>query len=210
LLQARGEAVQLRQTGDDVLVDRLGGLSAVDGEHPFPARVVLEQGHGPVEVHLQAVLDNGLGVVRAPSTPQQPAHELLAGDVEVHRRLHLRPQRLGHGEGRLGLLDGPGEPVEDIAAGLGRGDDGLAEHVHNDAVRDQVAVVDVLLGFLPQRRLVPDVLTQQVTAGDMRDAEPPGQQLGLGSLAGARGTDQQQSHLITGPAARPAARRRAA
>jgi hypothetical protein len=43
------------------------------------------------------------------------------------------------------------------------------------------------------------VLAQQVAAGDVRDAEPLGQQLGLGSLAGAGSADQQQPHLITFP-----------
>jgi hypothetical protein len=40
------------------------------------------------------------------------------------------------------------------------------------------------------------VLAEQVAAGDVRDAEPRGQQLGLGSFSGARSADQQQPHLI--------------
>ena len=46
----------------------------VDSEHPLPARVVLEQRHGLVQVYLEAVIDDGLGVVRAPAPGEQSAH----------------------------------------------------------------------------------------------------------------------------------------
>jgi hypothetical protein len=49
------------------------------------------------------------------------------------------------------------------------------------------------------------VLAQQVTAGDVRDAEPCSQPPGLRSLAGAWSTDQQQAHLITRFAQPPSA-----
>jgi len=39
------------------------------------------------------------------------------------------------------------------------------------------------------------MLAEQIAALDMRDAEPRGEPLGLGSLAGAGSADQQQSHL---------------
>ena len=138
-----------------------------------------------------------LGVVAAAAAGQQPADEFLAGHVEVHRGLHLGPEGLGHGKGRLGLVDGTREPVQDVAVGLGRGHDRLPQHVHDQAIRDQVAVIDVGLDLAPQRRLLPDVLAQQVAAGDVGQAEPLGEQLGLCSLACAGGADKQQPHLIT-------------
>jgi hypothetical protein len=49
------------------------------------------------------------------------------------------------------------------------------------------------------------VLAQQITAGDVRDAEPCSQPPGLRSLAGAWSTDQQQTHLITRFVQRPPA-----
>ena len=54
---------------------------------------------------------------------------------------------------------------------------------------DQVAAVEVGLDPQSERRLIPDVLAQQVAAGDVRDAEPRGEPLGLRPLAGARGAD---------------------
>jgi hypothetical protein len=142
------------------------------------------------------VLDHGLGVVGASAPGQQPAHQLLARDVEVDRGLHLDAEGLSRGEGRLGLLDGTRESVQDVAPGRGRGDDGFAQHIHHDAVRNQIAVAHVRLDRLPERRLVLDVLSQQVATADMGNAEPLGQSLSLGSLARARSADQQQAHLI--------------
>jgi hypothetical protein len=52
---------------------------------------------------------------------------------------------------------------------------------------------------MPQRCLVGDVLTQEVTARNVRDAEPRSEQLGLRALPGAGRTDQQKSHLMTVP-----------
>jgi hypothetical protein len=45
------------------------------------------------------------------------------------------------------------------------------------------------------------VLPQQVSAGDVGNAEPPGEQLGLRPLAGAGRADQQKAHLMTRPLA---------
>ena len=67
----------------------------------------------------------------------------------------------------------------------------------------EVAERHVLLHLLAQRGLVADVTTQQVTAGDVRDAEPLSQQSGMRSLAGAWSTDQEQAHLTTRSARRP-------
>ena len=124
----------------------------------------------------------------------------------MDRSLHLSPKALGHGKGGLRLLDGPREAIEDIATGPGGGDHRFAQHVHDRAIRDQIAVVDVRPDRLPERRMVPDVLAQQVAAGDVRDAEPPGKSLRLCSLARAGGADQQKAHLnaLLGALARPA------
>ena len=131
---------------------------------------------------------------------QQPAHQFLARDVEVDRGLHLRAEGTRRREGRLGLLDGAREPVEDVPARLDRGDDGLAQHVHHDAIGNQVAAVEVGLDRPPERRLVLDVLSQQVTAGDVGDPEPFGQLPGLRALAGAGRADQQKAHQTTSAA----------
>jgi hypothetical protein len=143
------------------------------------------------------VLDDGFGIVRSSVPGEQPAHELLAGDVEVDRGLHLDAEGASGGEDRLGLRDGARETVEHIASVLGRGDGGFAQHVHHHGVRNQVARLDVGLDRPPEGGLIPDVLPQQVATGDMGNAEPLGQSLRLRSLAGAGRADQQQAHLIT-------------
>ena len=58
-----GEGRQLPEARDDFLVDGVGRLGSVHGEHQFPARVVREQRHGLLQVHLQAVLDHLFGVL---------------------------------------------------------------------------------------------------------------------------------------------------
>jgi predicted acetyltransferase len=177
----------------DGLVDGVGRQGAVHGEQPLAGGVILHERHGLVQIHLQAALDDCLGVVRAAAPGQQAAHQFVARHVEVHRHLHGHAQSLRGREGRLGLLHRAREPVEHVAAGLRRGDHRLAHHVHHHGVRHQVAEVDVGSDRLAERRGILDVLAQQVAAGQVRDAEPAGQASRLGSLAGAGGADQQQA-----------------
>ena len=103
---------------------------------------------------------------------KQPPHQVCAWDVEVHSGLHLDPEGPSHREGCPRLFDGAREAVEDIAASLSRRHDGLAEHVQDDAIGDQIAPVNIGLDRPPDRRLLPDVLSQQVAAGDVGYAEP--------------------------------------
>ena len=105
---------------------------------------------------------------------EQPADKLLACDVKVDRGLYLGAEGVSRGEGRLGLLDGAREPVEDVAAVLGRRNHGFAQHIPYEGIRNQIAAVNVGLDLLPERRLVLDVLSQQVATGDMGNAEPLG------------------------------------
>ena len=84
------EGGKLLEAPDNFCVDGVRRLGPIDGEHPFPARVVLEQGHSVVQVHLQAVLDHGPGVVAAPAAGQQPTQRLLARNVQVNRGSTVR------------------------------------------------------------------------------------------------------------------------
>lgn len=101
------EVRQLLQAGDDAGVNGIWRLGAIRSEYPFPVHLVLQQRHGFVQVHLQPPFDNGFGVLRAPPG-QQPAHQLRAGDVEVHRNLHLHAERVSRRERCPGLLHPPG------------------------------------------------------------------------------------------------------
>jgi predicted acetyltransferase len=171
------------ELADDGLVDGVRRHGAVHDEQPLAGGVILHERHGLVQVHLQASLDDGFGVVRAAAPGQQAAHQFVARHVEVHRHLHGHAQGLRGGEGRLGLLHRAREPVEHVSAGLCRGDHRLAHHVHHHGVRHQVAALEVGPDRLAERRAILDVLAQQVAAGQVRDAEPAGQASRLGSLA---------------------------
>jgi hypothetical protein len=74
--------------------------------------------------------------------------------------LHFDAECVCGGKGCLRLFDGARESVEDIAASFGCGYDRLAQHVHDHAIGDQIAVVNVGLDLLPERCLVHDVLAQ--------------------------------------------------
>jgi len=63
LSRPRGEHRELLEARDDFLVDGVARLGPVHGEHPFPACVVLQQWHGLSPVHVQAVIDDGFGIV---------------------------------------------------------------------------------------------------------------------------------------------------
>jgi hypothetical protein len=63
LLGPCGEGRQFLEARDDFLVDGIRWPGPIHGEHPFPARVVLQQRHCLFQVHLQAVLDDGFGIV---------------------------------------------------------------------------------------------------------------------------------------------------
>ena len=116
------------------------------------------------------------------------------GTCEVDRHLHGDPQ-LARGVVRdLGLVDRAREAVEHVAAGLARREDRLAQHVEHHLVRHEVSPRDVLLHLLAERGAVGDVLAQQVAARDVRDPEALGDADRLGPLAGAGGTDEQESH----------------
>ena len=96
---------------------------------------------------------------------------------------------------RLGLLHRAREAVEDEAV---RGV-GVVEPVVDQGVGqrggDEVTGVEVLLGLEAQLGLVADVVPEQVTGGDVRDAELLRQLLRLRALARAGRPQQNDSHL---------------
>src|SRR6185437_9846775 len=192
-----GERRELPEARDDLLMDGVPRLGAIHSEHPFPVCVVLQQWHRPFQIYMQAMLDDLFGIVRAALPGQQSADQLLPWNVEVDCGLHFDAKCVRGGKGRLRLFDGARESVEDIAARFGCGYDRFAQHVHDHAIGDQIAVVNVGLDLLPERCLVLDVLAQQVATGDVRDAESLRQKLSLCSLTSARSANQQEPHLIS-------------
>ena len=86
----------------------------------------------------------------------------------------------------LGLGDGAGHPVQDIAVGAV----GLGQPLHHDAddhsVRDQLASVHIALGLEPHGRAVLHGRAQDVPGGDGGDAQLLTEDRRLGALSGAR------------------------
>jgi hypothetical protein len=92
------------------------------------------------------------------------------------------------------LRHGAREAVEDEAA-LGVGlVEAIADHIHGCCVGNQIACVDKAPRLNTQWRLVAKVAPEQITGGDVRDVQPLGQPLRLGSLARSGRPNQDQSH----------------
>src|SRR3954453_14215785 len=209
----------------DVVVDLGGRAGAVEAPQQVAALVVLDERLGLVVVDGQALGDRlrlvvvaldelgavlvadaltlgrveldvvGVPVLRAGAPAGQAADDLLVGHVDEQDRGQLAPdllQRLGQG---VGLGDLPREAVEQEAVlGLGAVQ-GLQDHADDEPVGDEVARVHVLLGLPAELGALGDGGAQDVAGGEVREAEVVREALGLGALAGARGSDQDEVEL---------------
>jgi len=111
---------------------------------------VVEQRPRPGGEHRQPVADHPLLVV-APPAAQQPAPQLVVGNLQVAGRVEGGGARLQVAVQRLGLADGPREAVQDEAGGaVGLGEP-LEHHPGHQRVGDQVAAAQERLGGLPER-----------------------------------------------------------
>ena len=119
-----------------------------------------------------------------------PLDDRRVGDVDLEDVVELDAGRLE----RVGLDDRAREAVEEEAGGaVGLGDP-LLDEAEDDVVADERARVHHLLGRQAERRSGLDGGAQHVAGRDLRDAEAAADEGGLRSLAGARGTQQDQSH----------------
>ena len=64
---------------------------AIDGEHPFTSGVVTEQRHSLCLVDIQAMLNDGLGVLCPSAAGSGPGGSVLRGERQVDRGLHFKP-----------------------------------------------------------------------------------------------------------------------
>jgi hypothetical protein len=147
------------------------------------------------------VSDDLLGVLVAPAPGEQAPDEFIAWHIDVNCGLYARAQLAGDLVGGLRLLDGAGEAVEHVPAATARREDRFVQHVHDDAVRHQVPALDVAAHRAPDRGALDHVLAEQVTAGDVGQAEALGDLGGLGALACPGGADQQHPFVPAGGAA---------
>ena len=84
---------------------------------------------------------------------------------------------------RLGLCDGAGESVEDDTFRVLQPVQCGGQHIHDEVVRQQLALVNVALGRLAQFGAVLDLCTQHVARRDVVDAILGYDSLTLRSLA---------------------------
>ena len=146
----------------------------------------------------------GLLVVRMALRAADPAaaeagHQIGLRDLDVRRDVH---PAAAVGEGLvedLGLSGVAREAVEQDALRGVRLGQPLEEHVDRHRIGDEFAAVHVALGGEAQRRPVADGGPEQVAGGDVGQAEPLGQDLGLRPLAGAGGAEKDDARCpITG------------
>ena len=117
----------------------------------------------------------------AHAPPADAGDEPLVGDLDVDD-----PIDVGDLLQSLRLGDGPGKSVEEEAfLTVGRCD-AVLHHADDDLIGDQLSLVHVGLGLAAQGSALADLGPQHVSGGDMRDAVPCGDPLGLGAFARAR------------------------
>ena len=93
---------------------------------------------------------------------------------------------------RLRLADRPGNAVEDEAALVGLGH-GALHDLHDRAVIDKLASLDDALHALAERGLRADFGAERVARAEVIELELLDEVLGLGSLAGAWGTEEDDA-----------------
>ena len=95
----------------------------------------------------------------------------------------------------LGLRDRAREAIEQEAVGGLAAVDALHDHLADQVVRDEVALLHVLLGLLADRGLLLDREAQDVAGGVVGQVEIVDEALGLGALAGAGRAEEDEVHL---------------
>jgi hypothetical protein len=113
----------------------------------------------------------------------QAAHQLVFGHIEQQDIIEPLAALPECPVDQLGLRGSAREPVEDGPLLRFRLRELRLDHVENDAVGDQLALVHVLLRFAAEGRLVPDGRAQEVAGRDLREAEPLGEDLALRALS---------------------------
>ena len=112
-----------------------------------------------------------------------------------HRLQHdLLLESLREGVCLLGLMQRPGEAVQDVATVAGRFEDTCRHHVEHQLVGNKIASLQIVGGNLPNPRSLGHLGTQQGAARQVCDAIVHGQLVGLCPFAGPRIGHQENSH----------------
>ena len=118
---------------------------------------------------------------------------LLVGNLNVQHAVELNTGLL---QG-LGLGDGAGHPVQDVALLAVRLGQALGDDADDHLVRDQLARVHVASGLESHGRAVFHGSPQDVACGNGGHVQPLAKDGGLGPLTGAGGAEHDELHSLT-------------
>ena len=124
----------------------------------------------------------------------EPLHDDVVRRLDQQRGREPPPDALELLGQRVGLLGGAGEAVEQEAVGAVLLDL-VEDHADDQLVRDELALLHVRRGLAPELRLLLAVLAQEVARADVGQPEVVLQAGGLGALAGAGWTQQDEVEL---------------
>ncbi|GAA4671176.1 hypothetical protein GCM10023347_26270 [Streptomyces chumphonensis] len=127
-----------------------------------------------------------------------PDH-LVLGDLQVQHGVQRQADVGEDAVERLGLREVAREAVEQEAVRGVRLLHAVLGHADGDLVRHQLALAHEVLRAAAQLRALADVGTEEVTGGDVRNAEILGEQRGLRALARTRRPDEEDTHQRRNP-----------
>jgi hypothetical protein len=156
--------------------------------------VVVQQWCRLGTVDLHPVTDDIFGVVCAAAS-FEPFHEFVLGYPEFEHRVQFEVAAFQHVVQSLRLFDRAGEAVEDEAPGHIRIVEAIVDQRVGQTGGHQVTGIQILLGLQTQRGAGADVVPEQISGRDLRNAEIGSQLDRLGSLARTRRTQQNDPHL---------------
>src|SRR5580698_4269647 len=132
--------------------------------------------------------------VRAGAASGNAARQLAVVHVHLHHEIQWLSQLFEQGIQRLSLCDVAREAIEDesgLCIGLAQA---LPDHVQHNLVVDESAGIHSLFHFVTQLGVLLARDTQQISSGDLGDAETLDETLRLGALAGAGRPQENDTH----------------
>ena len=125
-----------------------------------------------------------------------PSDEILRRHVDQDGPVDAAAALGKGGIERLGLGPRPGKAVEDGAPGGIGLVEAVEEHPDGDVVGHELAAVHVATGVAADGGALSEGRSEEVAGGDVRDPETLAQDLGLGPLPRAWGTEEQRARWL--------------
>jgi hypothetical protein len=145
----------------------------------------------------KAPLDHrGIGVVRTAGVvaTREPSTSLVVGNSEIYHRIRSDAGRFCERVRLFRLGQGAGKSVEDVAARPHRRDDRVTDDREDEIIGDELAPSQIRADLPAEIALRDDLGAKQVAARNVRDAEVIREDHALGAFAGARSTEQNETH----------------